>query len=47
MTERNFVGDSESNEVDFLQEAQTISLQIFNARRTFDESPISAFRIPY
>jgi len=47
MTERNCVGDSESNEVDFLQDALTIPLQIFNPRRTFAENPISEFIISY
>jgi hypothetical protein len=47
MTERMCVGDIESNEMDFLQEALTIPLQIFNVRRTFDKSPIIAFIIPY
>jgi len=46
MTERNCDGDAESNETDFLQEALTFPLQIFNAR-TFDESQISAFILPY
>jgi hypothetical protein len=47
MAERMCVGDAESNEMDLLQETLTIHLRTFKARRTFNESQISAFIIPY